>query len=210
MRSSTKLSRIILVIIVTAAALSYLPPRLSAQAQGTAFSVDDLLDVVNLSFADLSDDGRWLVATTGLFRDRIGIDNHRFGDPTYIAPNSVDVLIIDTQTAKSQKLFPEKRHVRGLQWSPDASRLALLMLNKDVFEPMIWERASGKLQKVNLPAGKLVADNSDLQWSNDGKQLLLALRTEEWRKKTAERFRYETAGPVVVHSSNEPFIAWDD
>jgi len=210
MRSSTKLYRIISSIIVIAASFTFLLPRLSAQGQSTAFTVDDLLDVVNLSFADLSDDGRWLAATTGSFRDRIGIDNHRFGDPTYIAPNAIDVWIIDTQTAKTQKLFPEKRQVRGMQWSPDASRLALLVLNKGVFEPMMWERSSGKLTKINLPAGKLVADNSEFQWSNDGKQLLLALRAEEWRKKAAERFQYETAGPIVVHSSKEPFLAWDD
>jgi dipeptidyl aminopeptidase/acylaminoacyl peptidase len=165
---------------------------------------------VNVSVSDLSDDGRWLAATAGSLRDRIGIDNHRFGDPTYFAPNAVDVWIIDTQSAKLQKLFPEKRQVRGLQWSPDASRLALLVLKSDVFEPMVWERTSGKLTRINLPAGKQVADNSDFQWSNDGNQLLLALRADEWRKKAADRFRYETAGPVVVHSSKEPFLAWED
>ncbi|HSQ19392.1 MAG TPA: prolyl oligopeptidase family serine peptidase, partial [Blastocatellia bacterium] len=30
------------------------------------------------------------------------------------------------------------------------------------------------------------------------------------RKTAAERFAYETAGPLVVHSSKEPFLAWDD
>jgi hypothetical protein len=77
----------------------------NAQAHPNAFTVDDLLDVVNVSVADLSDDGRWLAVTVGSLRDRIGIDNHRFGDPTYIAPNAVDIWIIDTQSAKSQKLF---------------------------------------------------------------------------------------------------------
>jgi len=210
MRTSIRICRIVPLIVAIAATFAYLPQKLSAQAQGAAFSVEDFLDVVNFNIADLSDDGRWLAVTSASLRDRIGIDNHRFGDPTYIAPNAAEVWVIDTQSAKSQKLFPEKRQVRGLQWSPDASRLAFLVLNKDAFEPMMWERASAKLTKINLPAGKQVADNSDPQWSNDGKQLLLALRGAEWRKKAAERFQYETAGPVVVHSSKEPFLAWDD
>ena len=210
MRRAINIRRTASLVVAVVATFTYLPQELKAQAQGNAFTVDDLLDVVNVSVSDLSDDGRWLAATVGSLRDRIGIDNHRFGDPTYIAPNAVDVWIIDTQSAKSQKLFTEKRQVRGLQWSPDASRLALLVLNADVFEPMLWERASGKLTKINLPSGKQVADNSDFQWSSDGNQLLLALRANEWRKKAAERFQYETAGPVVVHSSKEPFLAWED
>lgn len=210
MRRSLNIRRLASLILAIAATFTYLPQRLTAQTQLSAFTVDDLLDVVNVNIADLSDDGRWLAATSGTLRDRIGIDNHRFGDPTYIAPNAVDVWIIETETGKSQKLFPEKRQVRGLQWSPNASRLALLILKADVFEPVIWERATGKLTRINLPAGKQVADNSDLQWSNDGNQLLLSLRADEWRKKAAERFQYETAGPVVVHSSKEPFLAWED
>ncbi|HYW69516.1 MAG TPA: prolyl oligopeptidase family serine peptidase [Pyrinomonadaceae bacterium] len=197
-------------VIVWAFGLSALAPQLRAQTPNAGFTVDDLLDVANISVADLSDDGKWLAATSGTLRDRIGIDNHRFGDPTYIAPSAVDVLVIDTQTGKAQKLFPSKRQVRGMQWSPDASRLAFLMVKGDAFEPVIWERASGRLVNLKLPAGKEVADNAELEWSPDGGQLLLTLRADAWRKQTAERFKYETAGPVVVHSSKEPFLAWDD
>src|SRR6185369_3443119 len=113
-------------------------------------------------------------------------------------------------TAKAQKPFHSKKQVRGLKWSPDASRLAMLMLKGDAFEPIIWERASGKVVSVKVPAGKQVADNAELEWSADSGQVLLALRTDTWRKQAAERFAYETAGPVVVHSSKEPFLAWDD
>jgi dipeptidyl aminopeptidase/acylaminoacyl peptidase len=191
-------------------ALSALPLKNQAQSASSAFTVDDMLDVVNMAVADLSDDGRWLVATSGSLRDRIGIDNHRFGDPTYVAPNPVEVWIIDTQSAKAQKLFPTKRQVRGAKWSPDASRLALFVLKGDVFEPVIWERASGKVIDVKLPFGKQAADNAEFEWSADDSQLLLALRSEAWRKKAAEQFKYETDAPVVVHSSKEPFLAWDD
>ncbi|PYT07639.1 MAG: hypothetical protein DMF60_06700 [Acidobacteria bacterium] len=210
MRHSTIRSWIVSFAIATVLALTSLPSMVSAQSASSTFTVEDLLDVANINLADLSDDGRWLAATSGSLRDRIGIDNHRFADPTYVAPALVDVLIIDTQTAKTQKPFEAKKQVRGLKWSPDASRLAMLIIKGDAFEPIIWERSSGKVINVNMPAGKQAADNAELEWSADGGQLLLALRSDTWRQKAAARFTYETAGPVVVHSSKEPFLAWDD
>lgn len=210
MRHSLNRRNFIAFALTAATALAYFPMQLSAQSAGSAFTVDDVLEVVSINIADLSDDGRWLAATSGSLRDRIGIDNHRFGDPTYIAPSLVDVWIMDTQTGKSQKLFPARTQVRGLKWSPDASRLALFVLKGELFEPVIWERATAKFTSVKLPTGKQAADDAELEWSRDGLQLLLALRPEVWRKKAAERFQYETGGTVVVHSSKEPFLAWDD
>jgi len=210
MRQSIGRRRIKSFSIAVVLMLTSLPQHLSAQTASVPFTVDDLLDVANVNIADLSDDGRWLAVTSGSLRGRIGIDNHRFGDPTYIAPSLVDVWIIDTQTAKAQKLFEGKSQVRGMKWSPDGGRLALFVLKGGGFEPAIWERATGKFVNLNLPAGKKAADNGELEWSADGSQLLLALRGEAWQKKAAERFQYETAGPVVVHSSKEPFLAWDD
>jgi hypothetical protein len=141
-----------LVLVMNAALLSLIP---GAHTQSTtAFNVDDLLDVKNVSLADLSDDSRWMAVTIGSARDRIGVDNHRFGDPTYTAPSLVEVWVIETQTAKSQKLFSDKRQVRAMRWSPDGSRLALLEQKPDGAAPMIWERASGQLQPVSLPAGE--------------------------------------------------------
>jgi len=128
MRYSTSRRRIASLAIAVALTLTSLPLAGSAQSASSPFTVDDLLDVTNVNIADLSNDGRWLAATSGSLRDRIGIDNHRFGDPTYIAPSLVDVWIIDTQTAKAQKLFQGKRQVRGLKWSPDGGRLALFVL----------------------------------------------------------------------------------
>ncbi|MGA2259982.1 MAG: prolyl oligopeptidase family serine peptidase [Acidobacteriota bacterium] len=203
---------ITLLLILTTLSAS---PARTAGTQGQApagslFTVDDMLDVATLRAVDLSKDGRWLAATASTLRERIGIDNSRFGDPTYIAPSMADVLIFDTQSARSQKLFPDKRQVRGLKWSPDGTKLALTVLKGDLYQPMIWERTTGKLLPVSLPAGKILADNTELDWAPTGDQLFFSLRGEEWRKKAAEQFRYETKGPVVVHSSKEPFLAWDD
>ncbi len=176
----------------------------------SAFTVDDLLDVKNLGVADLSDDGRWIAATAGSLRDRIGVDNYRFGDPTYVAPALAEVLVIDTQTSKTQKLFQEKRQVRALKWSPDGSRLALLALRQNIFEPMIWERATGKWLTITLPQSKFAAENSEFSWTPAGDQLLIAVRAEDWLKETRAKFEAETRAPIVSHSSKEPFLAWED
>jgi dipeptidyl aminopeptidase/acylaminoacyl peptidase len=176
----------------------------------STFTVDDMLDVKTVSIGALSDDGQWLAATTSSLRDRIGIDNHRFGDPTYIAPAKTDLLVIDTGSGKSQKIFADRRQVRGLVWSPKGARLAMLALEGDRFQPVIWDRASGTVSPLKLLPGKIAADNADLHWSPDGARLLLTLRRQEWAAEASRRFRQETEGPIIDHSSKEPFLAWDD
>src|SRR5262245_20872174 len=175
-----------------------------------SFTVDDMLDGVNLGASDLSDDGRWLAVTTSTLRDRIGVDNYRFGDPTYAAPQKADLLVIETQTGKIQRVFPDKQQLRSIRWSPDATKLAMLVLNGEMFTPVIWDRTAGKTTAVEVPAGDYAAETAELRWSPDGASLLIPLRSTEWLKKEKARFEYETRGPIVVHSSKEPFLAWEE
>lgn len=193
-------------------ALLTVSPLLSGQAQQSqsAFTVDDVLSVTNVNIADLSEDGRWLAATSTTLRDRLGIDNARFGDPTYVAPALGEVWIIETQTGQTKRLFADKRQVRGLKWSPDGARLALLELRNEAFVPVIWDRAANKWQAVTLPAGKAVAENTELNWTPDSAQLLLTVRPAEWRQQARAKFDALTKVSVVVQSSKEPFLAWED
>ncbi|MFN2565120.1 MAG: prolyl oligopeptidase family serine peptidase [Gemmatimonadaceae bacterium] len=177
----------------------------------TAFTIDDALDVVTYQVGDLSDDGRWLAATSAPRRNQIGIDyNRSFGDPTYIPPTSMRVSVIDTRTGDTRAVFPDGRNVRSLAWSPDARHLALLVVSPSgVLEPRIWERETGRLTAVPVPAGKYVAENSDVRWTRDGRSVVFALRTDAWRRKTREEFERLTTGPVIVQASTDPFLAWD-
>lgn len=199
------------------------PEVSSAQSQsgaGKQFTVDTMLSVMTVDVADVTDDGRWVAATASSLKDRIGIDNSRFGDPTYISPQVSDVWVIDTSGAKAQKIFSDKLQVRDLKWSHDGSLLAMLILKGDLFQPAIWDRASGRVTLIDLPKGFCVAQSADLyslpdapaviNWSADGLSIVLPLRSEEALKKERQRFVYETRGPIVVHSSKEPFLAWDD
>jgi dipeptidyl aminopeptidase/acylaminoacyl peptidase len=175
-----------------------------------AFTLDDVLDVKNVSLGAVSEDGRWAVITTASLRDRLGTDNYRYGDPTYIGPGVAQVAIVDTRTGESRNLFPDKRQARGFVWSPDASRLAFLLSEGDWVRPVIWERANGRIRNIPLPAGHVISQNANLEWTPDGAKLLLALRTTEWMNSAKQRFDQEVNGPIVVQSSSDPFLSWDE
>lgn len=173
-----------------------------------SFTVDDLLHVANATVADVSADGRWAALIVSSLEDRIGIDNHRYGDPTYIAPHKMDVLVVDTQTGATTNLFPYRTQVKGLKFSPDGKRLAMLALRSDSFALRIWDQTTGNFATVTPPDGKAIDDSGELYWTRDGAKLILPLRAADWKERARERFLAETLGPVIFHSSTEPFLAW--
>ncbi|MBM3791171.1 MAG: hypothetical protein FJW35_12605, partial [Acidobacteria bacterium] len=173
-------------------------------ADPSVFTVDDVLDLAGLRIADLSEDGRWLAVTSANLRDRIGVDNYRYGDPSYIAPSLSDVWVIDTQTQEARRLFPQKVQVQSLKWSRNGEYLAFLLLRDGLYRPMIWERRGGKVHPVTLPADRHAAANSEFEWAPAGDRLFLSLRPADWQEKASRRFQQETQGPIVFHSSREP------
>src|SRR5689334_8722687 len=158
--------------------------RPTAPVADWLFTAEDGLDIVSYNTLDLTSDGRWLAATSQSRRDALGVDYRRDGDPTYVRPAASRVWIIDTRSGAARAVYPDKRNVRTARWSPDGARLALLVLDakSGVYQPVIWERESGRLTTAAVPAGKYVAENSDLNWSADGKRLVYALHTLAWRK----------------------------
>jgi len=186
------------------------PPTAQAAADRAGFTISDVLDVKNASVGAVSEDGGWVVITTTSLRDRLGIDNYRYGDPTYIAPGVAEISVVDTRTGQSTKLFPEKRSARGFAWSLDAARMAFLLRDGDWFSLAIWERASGRVRTVASPAGWIVNESADLQWTADGSKLLVSRRSAEWLKQAKERFVQEVDGPIVVQTSTNEFLSWDE
>ena len=196
-----------LAIVVSSAAPA---PSLLAQATSQrAFTVDDALNVVSYAQTDLSDDGKWLATVGTARRDGLGVDYRRDGDPTYIRPTAGTVWVIETATGKGRTVFPDKRNVRSLAWSPDGSKLAMLVLHNESFQPVIWDRATGRTTAVAAPAGTYVAENSDVRWTHGGTSIVFSLHKDEWKRGTRETFDRYTKGPVFVQSSSDPFLAWD-
>ena len=183
----------------------------SSARRAAAFTIDDALDMRTYSVGDVTKDGRWIAATVSTRRDGLGTNYYRDSDPTYVRTAKAQVLLIDATTGAQRPILPGKESVRNLVWSPDGTKLAMLRMQGDVaFEPVIWDRASGKLTVVKAPAGRYVAENSDLRWLPDGSGLVFSLRTLEWRKAAAAQFARQTTGPIFVQSSADPFLAWDD
>ncbi|HEX9580234.1 MAG TPA: prolyl oligopeptidase family serine peptidase [Gemmatimonadales bacterium] len=211
MRASSMSSSVGLTWVWTAV-LMLSAQGLAAQSRpaAPAFTLDDVMTVNAVSVAAMSPDGHWAVVTTAQLRDRLGADQSRFGDPTYVAPSVAAVTVIDTRTGEGRALFPDKRQARGFTWAPDATRLAFQLWEGDAFRLMIWERERQRLRTVTLPAGRILADNGTLQWSEDGTKLLFGLRTADWQREARERFLRELDGPIVVQSSEDPFLSWED
>ena len=177
---------------------------------GGTFTVDDVLHVSNATIADVSADGRWAAVIVSTLEDRIGIDNHRFGDPTYIAPHKMDVLVIDTQTGASVKVFENRTQAKGLKFSPDGKYLAMLAQRSESFALRIWDRTTGNFTTVTAPDGKAIDEAGELVWTRDSARLIMPLRSADWKDRARERFVAETMGPVIFHSTTEPFLAWID
>ena len=178
--------------------------------QTLPFTVDDALDVRNVNITDLSDDGKWLVVTQSSARQRIGVDNHRFGDPTYVPPALQDLLVIETATGKTSSVFPRPRNIRAARFSPDGSVLAVIAQEADQPGLYLWDRPTGTLSSVLLPDGKVLAGNGPFLWSNSGKELITGLRPAAWFSETRAMFARETQGPVIVYNGKDPFLNWDN
>ena len=198
-------------VVATAAQTPALASAQRAPASPSAyFTTQDALDINTYAIADLSEDGKWIALTQAVRRDGFGNDYRHDGDPSYVHATPIRLWSMDAKSGQRTPVFADKRAARGMRWSPDGSQLALLVWNGDVYEPAVWTRATSKLATLKMPAGKYVAENSDVRWNAAGTQLVVAVHTTEWRKKVRDTFTTMTVGPIFVQSSKDPFLAWDD
>ena len=183
-------------------------PPLSAQ-DSARFTVDDMLDVVNVSAPALSRDGRWLVVMESTTRDRLGVDSHRYGDPSYISPGAARVWITNTATNERVPLFPDKQQVTAFQWSPDGERLVFFKRAENEFEAWIWDRPGSAFSRIRLPDRHTVDSTVAPRWTPDGASVYIAAHEADWAEETGERFGQLTRAPIVELSSEKPFLAWE-
>src|SRR3954462_1546587 len=104
------------------------------------FTADDALDINTFSIADMTDDGKWIALTQAVRRDGFGNDYRRDGDPTYVRPALVRLWSVDAKTGQRTPIFPDKKAVRGMRWSPDGAQLGMLVWTGDAYEPAVWTR----------------------------------------------------------------------
>jgi dipeptidyl aminopeptidase/acylaminoacyl peptidase len=185
-----------------------LPAALAAQSPG--FTVEDVLSLRGARVAAASPDGGTALIALSTLRDRVGRDNSRFGDPTYVAPSVASYRMVDTSTGEARPFFDGPRQAASFTWSPDGSRIAFLDRAGDAYRLNIHEVERNRSRTVSLPADRVVMEDATLQWSADGRQLLFTMRTNEWHERARQRFLAEVDGPIVVRSSEEPFLSWEE
>jgi len=201
------------------------------------FTAEDMLKVATLSIADLSDDGARVAVTLRRSYDNAEVDNYRSGDPTYVSPSRSRLLVIDAKTGAAQSPFKDALvGFTRAAWSHDGARLAVLLSERARVDlPAIagsrragapkaapeagaaltgpflytWDATRAVLTEVPRRPDVAISANTSLDWTVDDKALIVTLRSSEWERQAADRFKQITAGPVIVHSSKEPFLEWD-
>jgi dipeptidyl aminopeptidase/acylaminoacyl peptidase len=210
-----------LTLFVAVPPAAFHPVPVSGAAQPTSpFTAEDMLKVATLSVFDLSDDGRRVAVAARRQADNAEVDNSRYGDPTYVAPAWVRLMVIDTATGAVQAPFKDLVNVQQAAWSHDGRRLAVLTAvnggtpalgqpSMPLVRLAIWDADRAVLTDVALKGDLRLAANALLEWLPDDRRLILACRPPSWEKEAADRFRSLTAGPIIVQTSKEPFLEWD-
>ncbi len=193
---------------ITSLALLALVPFL-LYPQKTSFTVRDVLDVKSFNAMDITDDGSLVAGLIRARKDRLNIDHDRYGDPNYVAPYTGQVVIIDTKENITHHVFDEAMITEGMEWSPGGSELACLVYENEEFRLYLYNALNDRLKRIKLKTDLDIASNSLLEWSPDGKYLLLSLRSETWAAEGDSLFREATSGPVTVYDSQKPFLKWD-
>ena len=218
--------RLAAAVIVTAAALTALTP-LPAHPQQRLFTPEIALDVRAVGIAAVTGDGARVAATVRTRRDRAGVDHQRYGDPTYISPTRVRLMVIDTRSGERTWVHEEPAQLRGFEWSPDGGRLAYFEVEDGGsgegvgsgdgggsgeggrYRLRIFDASTGRARTVALRTEKEIASSSPLVWSPDGAMLLIGLRPDGWAADARAAFVALTEAPVIVQDSRNDFLAWD-
>ena len=102
------------------------------QAQQTAFTVDDALNIESMGSQTLSEDGLYLAGIITDGRSRFGTDHFRFRDPSYLNITDGDLVIINTSTGEELRPFDGRSQVSNLTWSKTADKLIFFQQNLEV------------------------------------------------------------------------------
>jgi dipeptidyl aminopeptidase/acylaminoacyl peptidase len=174
-----------------------------------------MLKVVTASVQALSDDGRLVAIAERRGIDNAETDNYRYGDPTYIAPAAVRLVVIDTTTKqRSYPLGDKLSNVRQVEFTRDGSRVAVLVATASTKTApgsvaLMIGPSAGPLTPVAVKSTLVIAANSSLDWTPDGARVIVTMRTPAREKEAAARFKALTEGPIVVQTSKNPFLDWD-
>ncbi len=208
--------RAILVPILTLA-LCTAPVAVPAQTAGPAapemapFTVDDVFDVSTIRVLAFSSDGSRVVVSTSSLRDRLGTNSHRTGDPTYLAPSSGRVWVVETRSGERREVFDEPVQLGAVRFAPDGRRIALTQYRNGEYRLGIYEVENGRMRWQSFPRGTRLAGEQGQApvWSSEGSRLLVPSRRAGWLEDAQAEFARLTTGPIAVYKGDDPFLAWE-
>jgi dipeptidyl aminopeptidase/acylaminoacyl peptidase len=207
----TRRSCLAAALVVSALAVTNAPA--SAQPTKSPFAAEDMLKVTTFTVLDLADDGSRVAVSARTTWDNPETDHRRYGDPTYLPPSHVTLLVIDTRDGTTQRPFADVASVRRAAWSHDGVRLAILTAEESGGVPVarlfVWDAVRATLTEVPRQPGHAIAANTGLEWTPDGTKLVVTLRDPAQDREAQARFKALTEGPVIEHTSAEPFLEWD-
>ncbi|HVZ47329.1 MAG TPA: prolyl oligopeptidase family serine peptidase [Gemmatimonadaceae bacterium] len=184
-------------------------PAGAQQSPGRAYTVDDNLNLRSVRIEDVSADGRWIAITVRVRRDALGVDNARYGDPTYVTPSVAEFQLIDATTGQARAILPGKVQVRGATFTKDGSKLAFYLQKGDDWVIEVTDVAANRTRAIAARTTKQIAANAPLAWAPDGNAVLTTLRPDGWAANARAAFLRMTEGPIVVQDTREPFLSWD-
>jgi dipeptidyl aminopeptidase/acylaminoacyl peptidase len=203
-----------------AAALLVLPVTGRADQAAPPFTADDMLNVTTASVQDVSEDGRFVAFTERRTRDNAETDNYRYGDPTYLAPSAVRLVVVETATGRRMLPLGDRlANVRQAAFSPDGRRLAILVgaaspaaTATQSMSLLTWTPGvvGATATPVAIKSPHTISASSALDWLPDGAHVVVSLRSAARDREAAQRFAQLTKGPIIVHSSKDPYLEWDD
>jgi len=190
------------------AIMAFLPILVCSQP--TSFTSQDVLNIKSFYARDITNDGSLVAGVVTARKDRLNIDHGRYGDPNYIRPYTADIVIIDTEIGTTANIFNTRKITEGLKWNPGGNKLACLLYEDGELRLYIHDTGKGSNKRIKLKTHLAIASNSILEWTPDGKYIILSLRSENWAEKGDSLFTEATEGPVTVYDSKEPFLKWDN
>jgi dipeptidyl aminopeptidase/acylaminoacyl peptidase len=184
-------------------------PAFAQQAQLRSFTIEDALEIRTTRIDDVSRDGRWTAFSVRIRRDQLGVNNERYGDPSYVTPTPGEFELVEANGGAPRHIVPGKVQVRGATFTKDGSKLAFFLMKGDNWALDIYDVAKSTVREVALHTTKQVASNSPLVWAPDGNSVIVSLRPDGWAAKARAAFLHMTQGDIVVQDAREPFLSWD-
>ncbi len=179
-------------------------------SQKTPFTSQDALNVKRFSYVAMTDDGLWVAGGIRSQMDRMDVDHFRFGDPSYIAPYTQELILINSQTGEKRSVTPAKSIIAALQFSPDGKNLGYLKYEGGNFKLYVYSLATGKSELVNLKDVRNISSSNALLWTKNNKSLILSVRANDWLKRGDSLYREATIGPITVYDGNKPLLKWEE